>query len=88
MVGYNFGGNGSNFTIYLHFCWYFIYTVFSLKEMDNQTYDNILLSLTIVTLCIQAYVIFLVQFHSPKQMAQYGYYLNKFTVSFTFLCFM
>lgn len=48
--------------------------------MYTTSYEFALLSVTLITVAIQFYVVFLVQWKSPKTMADYRYFLNLFTI--------
>jgi hypothetical protein len=43
-------------------------------------YEEILSILTLITMSIQMYAIFLIQFKSPKEMKDYLFFLNLFSI--------
>lgn len=51
------------------------------QRMISTNYELALLLITLLTTIIQAYVIFLVQFRSPRAIQEYRYFLNQFCVS-------
>jgi NADH:ubiquinone oxidoreductase subunit 2 (subunit N) len=52
------------------------------RVMETFTYELIMMLITLLTLSVQTYVIYLVQRVSPRSMEDYKYFLNIFSVGF------
>lgn len=48
--------------------------------MESEVYILILHIITFLTVAVQLYVAYLVQYESPKSMREYRFFLNLFTV--------
>lgn len=53
--------------------------------MPDTLFEFLLQSITVFTLLVQLYLLFLIQFHSPKSIASYRFFLCRFTASLRLL---